>query len=128
MAKFGTNKWVVWGGMIGASILMTGLDVCAQMNVYPAQGQSPQQQQMDRAACQDFAKSQTGFDPQQALSQAGTQGTQTPPPAMRARKRAREEQAEISQQNKQKSQMEQKLQAYNKAESVCLKGKGYSVG
>jgi hypothetical protein len=125
---FNKRGQIAWIGWVGALALATSLDVSAQITAYPAQGQSPQQQQMDKAACEEFAKSQTGFDPQQALSQAGTQGTQTPPPAIRARKRAREEQAELSQQNKQKAQMEQKLQAYNKAESVCLKGKGYSVG
>jgi hypothetical protein len=122
MAFINMSKWVGFG-------LMVGLSASAdQMTVYPAQGQSPQQQELDKAECQNFAKSQTGFDPQQALSQAGTAGTQTPPPAIRARKRAREEKAEISQENQQKAQMEQKLQAYNKAEAVCLKGKGYSVG
>jgi hypothetical protein len=122
MTFFDTSKWVAFGLMIGVSAYAD------QMTVYPAQGQSPQQQAMDKAACQEFAKSQTGFDPQQALSQAGTASTQAPPPAVRARKRAKEEQAELAQQNQQKAQMEQKLQAYNKAEAVCLKGKGYSVG
>jgi hypothetical protein len=122
MTFISMSKWVVFG-------LMIGLNASAdQMTVYHAQGQSPQQQELDKAECQNFAKNQTGFDPQQALSQAGTAGTQTPPPAIRARKRAREEQAELSQQNQQKQQMQKKLQAYNQAEAVCLKGKGYSVG
>jgi hypothetical protein len=125
---FGKRKWIAWSGLISTLVVATSLEVSAQITAYPAQGQSPQQQQMDKAACEDFAKSQTGFDPQQALAQAGTQGTQTPPPALRARKRAREEKQELSQENKQKAQMEQKLQAYNKAETVCLQGKGYSVG
>jgi pyruvate/2-oxoglutarate dehydrogenase complex dihydrolipoamide acyltransferase (E2) component len=131
----GKNKWIALSGKnglsavtIGALILVLAQDASAQVTAYPAQGQSPEQQEMDKAACQDFAKSQTGFDPQQALSQAGSQSNQTPPPAVRARKRAREEQAELSQQNQQKAQMEKKLQAYNKAEATCLKGKGYSVG
>lgn len=122
MTFFSMSKWAVFGLMVGLS---ANAD---QMTVYPAQGQTPQQQEIDKAACQDFAKSQTGFDPQQALSQAGTAAPQTQPHAMRARKRAKEEQAEISQQDQQKAQMQQKLEAYNKAEGVCLKGKGYSVG
>jgi hypothetical protein len=122
MTLFGMSKWAIFGLMIGLSASAD------QMTVYPAQGQTPQQQEIDKAACQDFAKSQTGFDPQQALSQAGTAAPQTPPPAIRARKRAREEQAELSQENQQKAQMQKKLEAYNKAEAVCLKGKGYSVG
>lgn len=126
------NQGAVLRGLTGAAFLLTCLAVndagAQQLNIYPAQGQTPQQQEIDKAACQDYAKSQTGFDPQQALEQAGTQANATPPPAIRARKRAREEKAEINQQNQQKSQMQQKLQAYNKAEAVCLKGKGYSVG
>ncbi|MFL5814213.1 MAG: hypothetical protein ACJ763_11600 [Bdellovibrionia bacterium] len=122
------SKRLVLSQVIGAAALMIAVDAGAQVTAYPAQGQSPQQQEMDKAACQDFAKSQTGFDPQQALSQAGTQGQQEEPHALRARKRAKEEKAEIAQQDQQKAQMQQKLQAYNKAEGVCLKGKGYSVG
>ena len=35
----------------------------AQQYVYPAKGQSPQQQQSDEAACHTWAIQQTGFDP-----------------------------------------------------------------
>ncbi|RLJ68251.1 hypothetical protein [Sulfurisoma sediminicola] len=37
----------------------------AQQYVYPAKGQSPQQQQSDEAACHTWAVQQTGFDPAQ---------------------------------------------------------------
>ena len=43
----------------------------AQMIIYPAQGQSPEQQKQDEFECHDWAVGQTGFDP--------TQG-QAPPP------------------------------------------------
>jgi hypothetical protein len=35
----------------------------AQQYVYPAKGQSPQQQKSDEAACYQWAVQQTGFDP-----------------------------------------------------------------
>ncbi|GAB3764694.1 hypothetical protein GCM10028796_20230 [Ramlibacter monticola] len=37
--------------------------VGAQQYVYPAKGQSPQQQKNDEAACYQWAVQQTGFDP-----------------------------------------------------------------
>jgi hypothetical protein len=44
----------------------------AQQFVYPAKGQSPQQQKSDEAACYQWAVQQTGFDPAKAAP---------PPPA-----------------------------------------------
>ncbi|WP_153111185.1 glycine zipper family protein [Propionivibrio limicola] len=44
--------------------------VLAQQFVYPAQGQSPQQQQNDEAACHSWAVQQTGFDPANPPKQA----------------------------------------------------------
>jgi hypothetical protein len=38
----------------------------AQQYVYPAKGQSPQQQKSDEAACYTWAVQQTGFDPAKA--------------------------------------------------------------
>ena len=37
--------------------------VCAQQIVYPAKGQSPQQQQKDEGECHQWAVSKTGVDP-----------------------------------------------------------------
>ncbi|MGZ3687950.1 MAG: hypothetical protein ACXVCH_18235 [Bdellovibrionota bacterium] len=96
------------------------------LDVYPARGQSPEKQAADKAACQQFAKQETGFDPQEALSAS-------PPPqqqksAVRARKRARQQAGEMNAQKQQQAQLQQKMQAYNKAEGVCLKGRGYEVG
>jgi hypothetical protein len=41
-------------------------DAGAQQYVYPAKGQSPQQQKDDEAACHVWAVQQTGFDPAKA--------------------------------------------------------------
>lgn len=47
----------------------------AQMIIYPAKGQSAQQQQKDEAECYTWAKGKTGYDPVQA-----TQTVAPPPP------------------------------------------------
>lgn len=47
----------------------------AQMIIYPAKGQSPEQQKKDEAECYTWAKGQTGYDPAQA-----SQSVAPPPP------------------------------------------------
>lgn len=44
-----------------ASLLASG--AWAQQYIYPAKGQSPDQQKKDEAACHQWAVQQTGFDP-----------------------------------------------------------------
>jgi hypothetical protein len=58
----------------------------AQQFVYPAKGQSPEQQKSDEAACYGWAVQQTGFDPanpppQQPAAKAPTTATGTTPGA-----------------------------------------------
>lgn len=58
----------------------------AQQFVYPAKGQSPEQQKSDEAACYSWAVQQTGFDPakppqQQAAAKPPTTATGTTPGA-----------------------------------------------
>ena len=58
----------------------------AQQYVYPAKGQTPQQQKNDEAACYSWAVQQTGFDPakpppQQAAATPPTTATGTAPGA-----------------------------------------------
>lgn len=58
----------------------------AQQFVYPAKGQSPQQQKSDEAACYQWAVQQTGFDPAkapppQAAAKPPTTATGTTPGA-----------------------------------------------
>jgi hypothetical protein len=55
-----------------AALLVT--DASAQQFVYPAKGQTPQQQQSDEAACYSWAVQQSGFDPARPAPAA-------PPPA-----------------------------------------------
>lgn len=124
--KTAKNQAVLWG-TASLILISSAFEARAQITAYPAKGQTPEQQTTDTAACQQFAKSQTGFDPQQALQANSSQNTEQAT-AIRPRKKAKEEQQELSQENKQNTQTQQKLQAYNNAEKVCLQGKGYSVG
>ena len=48
---------------VAALALATALPGAAQAAVYPAKGQSPQQQQQDEAECNDWAIQQTGYNP-----------------------------------------------------------------
>lgn len=113
-------------GLIAFTIVAFLPDAGAALEVYPAKGQTPEQQATDKAACQQWAKSQTGFDPESAMQNQPQ--TAPPPPALRARKRAREEEQQLQAQSKQQEALKQKMSAYEEAESVCLKGRGYSVG
>jgi hypothetical protein len=61
-------------------------DASAQQYVYPAKGQSPQQQKSDEAACYSWAVQQSGFDPAkpppaQAAAKPPTTATGTTPGA-----------------------------------------------
>jgi len=73
----------VW--IFATSVAFAGA-VSAQQYVYPAKGQSPQQQKSDEAACQQWAVQQTGFDPakpqpQQQAAKPPTTATGTTPGA-----------------------------------------------
>ena len=54
-----SNVVLLMGLLLGASSALAQ----QQLYVYPAHGQSPQQQQQDQYQCYEFAKSETGFDP-----------------------------------------------------------------
>jgi hypothetical protein len=64
---------VIWIGLFSALAIGTGPPAGAQAPiVYPARGQSPQQQQKDQGDCHAWAKQTTGVDPAAVA--------QTPPP------------------------------------------------
>ena len=50
----------VTAALLGLPFVVTAW---AQLQVYPARGQSPQQQQQDRFECHQWAVQQSGFDP-----------------------------------------------------------------
>jgi hypothetical protein len=57
---FQLNKRIAW--MFVWAALVAG-EAGAQQYVYPAKGQTPQQQKSDESACDTWAVQQTGFDP-----------------------------------------------------------------
>jgi hypothetical protein len=70
---------------LALGVMLVG-EAGAQQFVYPAKGQSPQQQKSDEAACYTWAVQQTGFDPAkppppQAAAQPPTTATGTTPGA-----------------------------------------------
>lgn len=68
-----------------------------ELFVYPAKGQTDEQQATDRYECYRWAREQSGFDPTQ------------PPP------------------NQGVAAMDAKRASYRRAETACLQGRGYSV-
>jgi len=73
----------------GAALLWVALAVSAQQPiVYPAKGQSPQQQQKDEGECHVWAKQTTGIDPA-ALAAAPAQPQAQQPTGDRLRGAAR---------------------------------------
>ena len=73
------------GWMIAVTVALIS-QAAAQQYVYPAKGQSPEQQKSDEAACSTWATQQTGFDPakpppQQAAAAPPTTATGTTPGA-----------------------------------------------
>jgi hypothetical protein len=49
--------------VIAATALLVAIPAMAQQFVYPAKGQSPEQQKTDEAQCHDWAVANSGYDP-----------------------------------------------------------------
>jgi len=151
----------------GALVLLGPTLAAAQVFIYPARGQSPQQEQFDRGQCYSWAVQQSGFDP--AKPQVAT----APPPMPGApqggmfrgaaggaalgavggaiggnagegaaigaaagglfglMRRARWEEEQQQQQQNYMAQQQRAMAdgraAYNRAFSVCMTGRGYTV-
>lgn len=141
----------LWFLLLGAAAISQAM---AQQYVFPAKGQSPQQQQNDEAACYSWAVQQTGVDPakQQPAAKPATTASGTTPGAgargavrgavvgeivggdagtgaavgaAAARGQSRRQNAATQQQQQGASQQQQA--AFGKARAACLEGKGYSV-
>jgi len=63
-------------GLLAAGALAMAGPAAADPYVYPAKGQTPQQQEKDQFDCYQWAKGQTGFDPMQQP----TASSAPPPP------------------------------------------------
>lgn len=121
----------------------------AQQVIYPAKGQSAQQQQKDEAECYAWSKGQTGYDPAQATQYA------VPPPQQnvggeRVRGAARgaaggaaigaiagtmaggARQRQVHAYNDQAASQSQQAsaqqqQSFQRAYGACFEGRGYTV-
>ncbi len=71
-------RLVLYSGIVVATIVATGAVSAQQLYVYPAQGQTAEQQSFDQFECHTWAVQQTGFDPM------NPQQSQPPPPAQEA--------------------------------------------
>ena len=137
-----------------ATLLCAGAAVFAQQIVYPAKGQSSQQQKKDESECYTWAVGQTGFDPAKAAPAAAppTTATGTTPGAgargaargavvgeivaddarsgaavgaVAARGQSRRQNNAAQQQQAGASQQQQAH--FAKARGACLEGRGYTV-
>ena len=142
------------------SIVLSGMLLVpvalATQFVYPAKGQSAEQQRADESTCYSWAVSQTGFDPAKSPPQAATQSPRTATGVTRgagvrgaargaivgeiiggdagagaavgavaARGQSRRSNAAENQQNTAAASGQQ--EAFAKARSACLEGRGYTV-
>jgi OmpA family protein len=70
---------VALGTVAALSVSLLSAPTQADLVVYPAKGQSAQQQSKDEGECQTWAKGNTGVDPV-AVANASGQAPATPPP------------------------------------------------
>jgi hypothetical protein len=98
--------------------------------IYPARGQSSEQQLKDKGECHVWAVQQSGFDP--AKTQPAASPPAQPPTGERARGPAAKKQEQAQKQQQAQTQQQQQATAqaqsnYNKAVAACLEGRGYTV-
>jgi hypothetical protein len=136
-----------------ALVLASGA-ACAGLFVYPANGQSAQQQQQDQADCYVWARNQVGFDPAYGAPQspppdqnqnlgkglfggallgglvgAATHGNMGESVGIGMLMGGVLGHSRDQQQQAQQAQQSQSaaMQQFNNAESACLRGRGYTV-
>ncbi len=135
------------------SAFMVSIPVSAQQYVFPAQGQSPEQQKQDEAACYNWAVENSGYDPanppdvQVATQPSGPSGARVRGAAKGAvigeithadTGNAAIAGAVVGGSRDRRSKRAQQEQAqvaaeesgkteFNNARAACLEGKGYSV-
>ena len=134
------SKWLVLAAVIAA---LAGAPALAQLSfVYPAKGQSPQQQKKDESECHSWAAQQSGYDPTKASGEQSA-SAQSQPAAVGgivgnsadARKgtviggvsgRASSRHEQLQRQDELTARAAGPG-AYDKARMACLSGRGYSV-
>jgi hypothetical protein len=147
-------KKPVYGALVLALILSPAAQ--ADQYVFPAKGQSPDQQKSDEAACRTWATQQTGFDPAkpppppppaktganagsgargaargavvgEIIADDAGAGAAVGAVAARGQSRRQNRQDAAQGQQQQSSATQTQQANYDKARGACLEGKGYTV-
>jgi hypothetical protein len=139
------------------SLMLLASGSYAEQYIYPAKGQSPEQQKMDESECYTWAVGQSGFDPANPPKAAAPSSQPSGPTGSRLRGAAagaivgeiadgdtgdaalagavigasRERRQKAAQQQQAQAQAQSQAQAgqssFNKARAACLEGRGYTV-
>lgn len=83
------KKARIFIGVIVACTFVAGLLHAQDLIVYPAKGQSAQKMEKDKAACQSWAKKETGVDPLALAEQSANQPAPSGPQGERVKGAAR---------------------------------------
>ena len=138
-----------------AALFAAGGVQAAKPIVYPAKGQSPQQQQTDDGACYSWAKTNTGIDPAAAASAPppasgpavgggerargavrgaavggivdGSDGARTGAAVGVVAGGARARQNKRAEQQSAQAQQQGSLDTYYRAYGACMEGRGYTI-
>jgi len=140
--------------IIAACLSFAATAASAQQFVYPAKGQSPDQQKKDESACHTWAVDQSKYDPAkpppppaeapppkggrlrgaaagavvgEVVSGDASSGAAAGAVAGGVAQRNAARQQSAAQQQQAASQQNAGMGAYQKARSACLEGKGYTV-
>ncbi len=142
--------------VLGAALALTSTVAAQQQFIYPAKGQSAEQQKKDEYECHQWAVQQTGFDPTKPASTPSTAppkaakgsavkgavagavvgevasdnaGAGAAAGAVAGRAASRSQAAAQAQQQQQAAaqQTQQQQATYTRARAACLEGRGYTV-
>jgi hypothetical protein len=149
MSDCGIHNWrnemkvltVIIATTLGASLLSVPLRA-DELMIYPKGGQSAEQQEKDKFECYSWAKNESGFDPmapptateappQQQAAKGGMVRGAARGAALGAMRRADQKRSEAQAQQQWEQEQQQiyaeKRNRYNRAYSVCLEARDYSV-
>jgi hypothetical protein len=92
---------------------------------YPMRGQTPEQQEADRAACHEWAVAQTGHDP--SLVFAAQRAVPIEQSPMSRGEQLHDVCRSVNEPGMQRTRLNELYYAYLRAGAVCLEARGYQV-
>ena len=152
-----SKEGVKFLGGVGILLWVLTATASAGLAVYPAKGQSPEQQQKDESECHAWAVKSSGYDPANPPTVPQSSSTRVTGTGARMRgavggaivgeiadgdtgdaalagaaiggmsERRRQRMQHQETQNRAIQEQQSGLSAYNKAKAACLEGRGYSV-